>query len=194
MNELGGGALLDIGCYTLNPLTWIFGEKLPDHIIANGVLDEEYNVDIQNAITVRYKKEGKDKAFQFGQISMTSIANTINEYVVCGTTGKIVFRSPGHKCTELVLYKYDDRKRKDIVSEEVMRFELPNVSDFKYGFNFRRSQGFIYQIDTVLECLDNGLVECPEYTWNEMMVIMKVMDEIRRQIGLKYPADKHSKL
>ena len=41
----------------------------------------------------------------------------------------------------------------------------------------------------MLDCLDKGLIECPEYNWNEMIIIMRFMDESRRQIGLKYAAD-----
>merc|ERR1719192_1451158 len=44
-NELGGGALLDIGCYVVNPLSWIFGPKLPTKMTVNGVLNKEHAVD-----------------------------------------------------------------------------------------------------------------------------------------------------
>ena len=59
-----------------------------------------------------------------------------------------------------------------------------------YGFNFDRSQGFRWQINAVLDCSDKGSIEGPQYKWDEMMIVMRFMDELRRQIGMKYPTDK----
>ena len=59
---------------------------------------------------------------------------------------------------------------------------------------FPNSEGMIYQVQEVVKCLDEGRNESPNYTWEEMLSTMKIMDEMRRQIGLKYPQDLKSKL
>lgn len=42
--DLGGGALLDIGCYTVNVARWILGE--PDVVMAQSRMDQEARVDV----------------------------------------------------------------------------------------------------------------------------------------------------
>ena len=85
------------------------------------------------------------------------------------------------------LYVEDDSN--NVKSVQVNEYKLPDKDEYKYPFNFSRNEGFGCQIDVVLDCLDEGRIECPEYNWNEMMIIMRFMDEARRQIGLKHAAD-----
>lgn len=47
--------------------------------------------------------------------------------------------------------------------------------------------GFRYEIAAVMACLAAGQTESPDMPLDETLAIAETMDEIRRQIGLKYP-------
>ena len=49
------------------------------------------------------------------------------------------------------------------------------------------AQGLAYEADEVARCIRDGKRESEVMSLDESIVIMKVMDEVRRQGGLKYP-------
>ena len=57
------------------------------------------------------------------------------------------------------------------------------------AFNFPGSQGMQYQQAAVQDCLAKGLTECPDMSLQASLNAAHTLDEIRRQIGLVYPAD-----
>jgi predicted dehydrogenase len=50
--ELGGGALLDVGCYTVNIVRWLLGE--PDTVTAEAHIDPETKVDMTASATMHF--------------------------------------------------------------------------------------------------------------------------------------------
>lgn len=178
-NKLGGGALLDIGCYVVNPLSWIFGPKLPRTMSVDGTVDKEHAVDSMVAMTMMYDDR------QYAQLSCTFMADTARERTISGTKGRVRIEAEAHAPTGVTWWKEDG-------TTEKFEFAMP----CKYETNFPRGEGMLYQVEAVVKCLDEGRVECPEYSWNEMLSTMRIMDEMRKRIGLKYPADSkvHSKL
>lgn len=48
-------------------------------------------------------------------------------------------------------------------------------------------KGMYWEADEVARCLRDGKLESEGLPWEESIVIMEVMDEIRRQGGLTYP-------
>ena len=50
-----------------------------------------------------------------------------------------------------------------------------------------RCRGLRYQAEEVGRCLREGLTESPTMSLDETLSIMTTMDEIRRQIGVRYP-------
>lgn len=64
------------------------------------------------------------------------------------------------------------------------------LGKFKKGtFNFINSQGLAYQAEQVRQCINAKLTQCPSVTHEESLIIARIEDEIRRQIGVKYPQD-----
>ena len=57
------------------------------------------------------------------------------------------------------------------------------------GFNFGGSMGFLYEIMAVHGAVVNGHRGYPDVSKEEIIQVMDVADEIRRQIGVKYPQD-----
>ena len=50
--ELGGGALLDVGCYTVNAARWILGE--PEVVLAQATIDPEAHVDVSTGALLKF--------------------------------------------------------------------------------------------------------------------------------------------
>jgi predicted dehydrogenase len=48
-------------------------------------------------------------------------------------------------------------------------------------------RGFMYEADEVARCIRDGKLESDTLSWDESVVIMHVMDEVRQQGGLNYP-------
>lgn len=173
--QLGGGAILDLGCYTVNPLTWIFGPRMPSKIAAAGYVDKEHGIDSISAATVIYSDTKS-----LGQINCQFYGTSFEEFLIVGKKGRIRVEKPAH-CPRKITIETDGQKQS---------FEFKNNENVMNGnWNFPGSEGLIYQIQAVTQCLDEGRTQCPEYTLDEMLVTMKIMDEIRRQVGVQYKQD-----
>jgi dihydrodiol dehydrogenase / D-xylose 1-dehydrogenase (NADP) len=73
------------------------------------------------------------------------------------------------------------------INGQIKEFELPKYRDGK--FNYFKSAAFTYQAEAVRKCIEKGLLEHPSVTHEESLLIAKIEDEIRRQVGVKYPED-----
>jgi hypothetical protein len=49
--------------------------------------------------------------------------------------------------------------------------------------------GYVHEVSESQRCWRAGLIESPQMTHDETLALMGVMDEIRRQIGVRYEAD-----
>ena len=65
----------------------------------------------------------------------------------------------------------------------------PPLCGIAPGYNFVGSQGFVYEATAVQEAIAQGLTEHPELPLSETLAMARVFDDIRGQIGLKYPWD-----
>ncbi|MHA7219003.1 Gfo/Idh/MocA family protein [Arthrobacter sp. MDT1-48-3] len=156
----GGGALLDLAVY---PLTWalgVLGE--PGAVAARGTLTPE-GVDLQNALTLTYD----DGAH--AQLTTSIGAESPSVVTISGTEGWLRSSTPLFNPAELVV-----QPRRGTLRTE--RFEV-------FG------SGFVYELREVTRCLQAGLTESPFMTTAESVRMMEVLDEARRQIGLRYPSD-----
>lgn len=63
---------------------------------------------------------------------------------------------------------------------------LPNA---KYEFNYINGCGLIYEAEEVRKCIREGKKESENVSHNESLLIARIEDEIRKQIGVKYPQD-----
>lgn len=59
----------------------------------------------------------------------------------------------------------------------------------KHKLNFVNGCGMRYEAEEVRQCIRNGLLQSPNVTHSESLAVANIEDEIRRQIGVKYPAD-----
>lgn len=59
----------------------------------------------------------------------------------------------------------------------------------EHEFIYRNSIGLRYEPEEVRKCIRNGKLESDKINHNESLTIIRIADEIRRQIGVSYTAD-----
>lgn len=157
--ELAGGALLDVGVYTLNFASLIFGDDVTE--IQSSVIKTETGVDAQNSITLCYP--GGKMAVLNSSLQVISD----RQGIIYGTKGFMVIENINNFET-IKVYGVD---RKLIES-----YEKPE-----------QISGYEYQITASAQAIKNGWTECPQMPHKVTLDIMKIMDELRKQWGIQYP-------
>ncbi|XP_025086051.1 trans-1,2-dihydrobenzene-1,2-diol dehydrogenase-like isoform X2 [Pomacea canaliculata] len=161
---LGGGGLMDIGCYAVQAANIVFPGK-PEKIEVQGSFFEE-GVDAGGSITLRYSGGGLASLCYH-----TAVADGCNRLAIMGSKGNIVV--PGHFwCPDRLLTPS---------GEQVYPFP-----EFTFDFLFDNSIGFIYEINCVRECLTKGYTESPVMPHEDTETIMYILEEIQRQLGVSY--------
>lgn len=59
----------------------------------------------------------------------------------------------------------------------------------KHKFKYLNSAGLIYEAEETRRCINAGLLQSEEVSHADSLVIVGIEDEIRKQIGVVYPAD-----
>jgi len=112
---------------------------------------------------------------------------TPEETSIVGTKGRLKIETPCHCPTKLsVKIKADGRGQ--VGFEETYEFPLPeDTEEIKAagGFMYPNSAGFIYEAAAVARCIAAGKKETPQYTLQETLLNLKLVSEIRNQLGVK---------
>merc|ERR1711972_552843 len=106
----------------------------------------------------------------------TFTANTPHELHIVCSKGVIKICGSAHCPSRVVLSKDG--------AEEVLDFELPKLPEGMKAFY--GSEGMLYEVQAVEECLQKGLKEAPEYPLEESLVVARIMDAILKQVGVEY--------
>lgn len=156
--ELAGGALLDVGVYTLNFAEMVFGH--PDRVQASCTMGET-GVDESDSITLHYK-DGRMAVLTAGTRVMSD-----RQGIVYGDEGYLVvdnINNPHH----------------------VTVFDLSRQVKATYDAP-QQISGYEYQIRSMHRTIEEGRLECPEMPHKETVHMMELMDAIRMQMGVRYP-------
>ena len=181
-NDLGGGALLDLGIYPVAFLSMVFNGVAPEKVsVAGAITTDDEKVDYFSNITLQYAEN------RLGTAQITSIATTSEVVSITGTKGRILIHSPAHVSERLTIYRFGGKDRHDISQEEIY-LPIPEPQA-ELNFNFPGSNGFQFEAASVQDCISKGLKENPEYNLNESLTIIKILDECRTQLGVKYACD-----
>jgi predicted dehydrogenase len=157
--ELGGGALLDLGIYPISFASQLFGTPQSVQAVATF---KDTGADAQVATMFRYAG---------GQIATTYSASTTrgpNVAVVLGTEGRIELDSVWYTATGLRVYD-----AAGALTEE-----------FRPAVNGR---GMHFQAAEAERLVSAGRIAGEILPPEETVAIMATLDEIRQQIGLRYP-------
>jgi predicted dehydrogenase len=161
--ELGGGALLDIGIY---PVFWSYLHLgLPTSLKASAVFSET-GVDASNGMVMTYHEQ------QFAFLDSTFMAKTACEGWVYGEKGNIKVHGRWHESQSMTLELYTEGREVE-------------TQEFSFG---RDTWGYGYEIEAVGRCLSLGLTECPEWSLDHSLDLIRLLDDIRSEMGLRYDA------
>jgi len=159
--HLAGGALLDVGVYTINFALMVLGDQIEK--IDSSVMFTETGVDAQNSIVFEYK--GKAMAM----LHSSQMASTDRRGMIFGDKGYI--------------------EVKNINNPEVIRVFDTEHKLIKEVSQPPQITGFEYQVQACFEAIRSKSVECPQMPHSEILRVMGLMDTLRVQWKMKYPME-----
>lgn len=159
--ELAGGALLDIGVYTLNFAAMAFGDDIAE--THSAYQKTATGVDAQESITLFYK-DGKMATLQ-----SSIYAQSDRMGVISGDKGHLIVENIN--CPESV--RVVDREYKTVAV-----YQAPE-----------HITGYEYQVYASIEAIEKGWLESPYMPHAETLRIMRQMDNLRKEWGVVYPCD-----
>jgi predicted dehydrogenase len=156
---LAGGALLDLGVYPIAFALDLFGA--PDRIDAVGSLTST-GVDGQSSIGLGFG------AVQQASLHTTLWARTATTAVVFGSAGRIELATDFYRPTTFTVVRDDGgRWTHDGVLDGGLQFEAAEVA----------------------RCVHEGRTQSERMSWQHTLDVMATMDEVRRQVGVRYPGE-----
>ncbi|WP_078549563.1 Gfo/Idh/MocA family protein [Litchfieldia alkalitelluris] len=158
--EFGGGALLDLGIYPISFANLIVG-RFPDTITSKCELTST-GVDGVDTVTFHWQS-GEEAELSCGIDRFGDMTAKVT-----GTDGYIEVYPPFHSAQVIRLHNSQ------------------GVKEITYPY---RINGYEYEVEEVMRCLDAGLQESPNMTLNETLETMKLMDGLRSQWGVVYPGE-----
>lgn len=166
MKELGGGTVLDLGVYTIQACLWAFRDE-PTKIVAKGKLNEE-GVDMEVEAELHFPNGG------IAKMKTSALKKLDNEATITGTKGSIT------------LHDFWCPVSLTDVDGSLKKFPLPKAP---HAFIFQNSCGLRYEAEEVRQCIASGLLESASVPHKESLLIARIQDEIRKQIGVQFPED-----
>ena len=162
------GALMDIGVYTIYPMTALFG--MPEEIRATALLLPS-GTDGQGAVTFRYR--GMDAAVLYSKITDSRLPAEIQ-----GEDGTLV-ADRIQKISRLSLIPRASRQPGGRGAESAVRdLSVPLDKDEYY-----------YEMAEFIDLIESGRSESAVNSLDCSLRTMQILDEIRRQTGVAFPAD-----
>lgn len=156
---LAGGALLDVGVYTLNFALMIFGKEI-EKICSNCTYTKS-GVDEQNSITIQYK-DGRVAHLNSSMVSMSD-----RKGIIYGTKGFLEIEN---------INNYGSITVYDALYKKVASYKAP-----------KQISGYEYEVEASMKAIGEGRFECSQMPHSEILFVMKLMDELRREWKIKFP-------
>lgn len=157
--ELAGGALLDVGIYPLNFAYMHFGDKVRE--IRSAAQMTSAGVDGENAMILLYD-DGRMAVLNSGIHGKSD-----SEGVFYGSTGCMVVENINDP-ENIKIYDTDRNLIREVKIPEQI-------------------SGYEYEITETISCIKEGKLECPSMPHKETLKMMRIMDELRAEWGMKYP-------
>lgn len=164
---LGGGTILDLGVYTIQFCQWIF-EKAPISINATGIVNDD-GVDIDVTAELNY---GNNRVAKMRTSFLENLDNTAR---IVGTKGSMTV--PDFWTPTLIIF-HDGKA-----------WNFTETAIAKRDFIYLNSIGLRYEPEEVRKAIRAGKLENEKITHEDSLQIARIQDEIRRQLGVKFPAD-----
>jgi predicted dehydrogenase len=159
---LAGGALLDLGIYPVSFAHFVLGDFAD--VTATGVRTDS-GVDAQDAIGVT------SSTGAMGVLGTTMLTRTPTVAAVCGTHARLEIDGPFYGPRAVVRLVANDDTELDRFTNE----------DTEQGLQFEAAE--------VARRVTAGELESPLMPLAETLTIMDALDDIRAQIGVRYPGE-----
>jgi predicted dehydrogenase len=161
---LGGGSVLDLGIYCLHFARFVLGGH--DTVTASGTLNDQ-GVDIDATYSLGYANG-----------ATAVLRSSLKEATPCtakivGERGTITLSSRMHVSPGFAV--------------------AINGQAETYHRHDETGQGLRHQVFEVHRCIEQGFIESPRLSHAETLAYAETMDEIRRQLGVRYATDAPSK-
>ena len=166
--EHGGGALRDVGIYSLAWAFLAYPQEKPEKV--DSVYRLKNGADFHSEIFLRYP--GNRTAFLTGSFDMV----TSHEAIIYGDKGYIT-AGPKLWCPkQAVLYRYSATHEFEREKAESFTDEYPGT-------------GMQYEIEHVTKCILSGKTESPFFPLSESLAITELIDTLRKEWGVRYKTD-----
>lgn len=182
--DLAGGAMLDLGIYSL---TWLMqvlyhcqsgAQKEKPQVVA-AVNKYHTGADETSTFIVQFPQH---KSMGVGMTSMRVATDTDGHnsggpaIKIQGPRGEIQVMGPAYRPLQYKVVKSDCGG-----NVEVVDCPIPKDEERAWG------HGMFWEADECARCLRDGKKESATLPWEESIVIMEIMEEVLRQGGVKYP-------
>lgn len=157
--ELAGGALLDVGVYTLNFAAMVFGTEILSTTSTCVKMDN--GLDAQDSITLVYPGE------RMAVLNCSMLARSDRQGTISGDGGHMIIDNINNPQSIKVL---------DGNYQTVAEYHAPS-----------QVTGFEYEVNACLEALDKGLLQTLDMPHDETLRIMRQMDALRKEWGVRFP-------
>ena len=159
---LAGGALLDVGVYTLNFAVMLFGNNIKE--MHSCCTYTATGVDEQNTITLQYH-DGKVAVLNSSMVSLSD-----RQGIVYGTKGFLVVEN---------INNYESITVYDMSYKKIASYKRP-----------KQISGYEYEVEASMKAIKEKKIECEQMPHSETIRMMKMMDALRKEWGIVYPFEK----
>ena len=159
--ELAGGALLDLGVYSITMALMLFHEEITD-VVSAAVFSPE-GVDWMNSITLTFA-DGKMAVLNSNMTVRTDCRAVVN-----GDEGYMEITEINNP-EEIRVFDRDGKLREC--------FQVPE-----------QINGYEYEVLACIRAIGEGKLECEEMPHSETLRVMRLMDQIRGQWGFRLPCE-----
>ncbi|GMH86902.1 hypothetical protein TrST_g4836 [Triparma strigata] len=196
--KLAGGASRYAGPYPIAAALCCF-PAFPDKISCAGVVDPDLGVDLAGSMSLSFPSPEqnadsdpaepptllKAKGRGVASLNFGFMGESAEETTIVGTKGRVLIHSPAHCPTKVTLStKMEGRGNSSSVTWD---FPLPEITEdiiSSGGYYYPNSAGLAYEAAAIARCVDAGKLETPQFTKEETLKVMEILDEFLRQVGL----------
>lgn len=146
---LGGGSVLDVGIYPIFLATLLLGKPSAIHAAVN-----KTTTDVDESADILLEYTNGTTAHLLSSIGF----NTAITATILGTKGRIEVHNPFFKATDLSLILNDGTTE---------TFSFPHLCN-----------GFEHEIEHVMHCLENNLIQSPKMPHSFTLQVSNIMDKI----------------
>ncbi|KAI9807065.1 MAG: hypothetical protein M1825_005782 [Sarcosagium campestre] len=185
--DLAGGALLDLGIY---PLTWLF------QCLYHTVPPERRRAPSVVSSIVKYEKTGADEMTSMILTFPSVYGGSHAAHGIALTNFRVATDIDGHNSTRPAIRIQGTKAEIQVdgpaysptryrVIPAGTKDEPSRVKEVSH--EIPPGWGMFWEADEAARCIRDGNLESASLGWDEILVIMETMDEVRKQNGLVYP-------